>query len=175
MPVLVDNGDVIADSTAIAFHLENKYHSGPSLFGGEGGEAHARFIVAWTDTILHPALLPIVASDLFRLIKPEAQPQFRAEREKRMGMSFETAARDQPALIERAGAALAPLRRVLSDYPFLGGEEPTYADYTVFGAFQWVRCSSKVEILAEEDPIAAWREQMLDLFGDLAREAQLAA
>jgi glutathione S-transferase len=175
VPVMVDDGEVIADSTAIAMHLEHKYHNGPSLFGGEGGVAHARFIIAWTDTVLHPALLPVVAPALIRLVKPDMQQQFREAREKRMGMSFDAARGQQAALIEKAGAAMSPLRQVLKHSAFLGGAEPTYADYTVFGAFQWVRCASNIDVLGGDDPIAVWREGMLDLFGALARGAKMAA
>jgi glutathione S-transferase len=175
VPVMVDDGEVIADSTAIALHLENKYHNGPSLFGDEIGEAHARFIIAWADTVLIPALLPILAPDLLKLVKPASQPAFREARESRMAMTFEAARENRSALIESAQLKMVPLRRVLQNAGFLGGEEPSYADYAVFGCFQWMRCSSKVEILQAEDPIAHWRETMLTLFGDLARDAKLAA
>ncbi len=175
VPVMVDGGEVIADSTAIALHLEHKYHSGPSLFGGDGGEAHAHFIVAWTDTVLQLAFLPVVAPELLRLVKPELAQQFRQPREQRMGMTFEQAMENRLALIENARAVMAPLRRTLKQHAFLGGEEPSYADYTVFGAFQWVRCANGPEILEAGDPIAVWQEEMLGLFGNLARGAKLAA
>jgi glutathione S-transferase len=175
VPVLVDGGEVIVDSTAIARHLEHKYPNGPSLFGGDGGEAHVRFVVAWADGVLIPTLLPIVAPNLLRLVQPAAQAGFREARERRMGMTFEAAARDRELLVAGARAALAPLRSVLNDYEFLGGEEPSYADYAVFGPFQWMRCAGTADILAQEDPIVEWRERMLDLFGDLARGASLAA
>src|SRR5438445_154750 len=72
-----------------------------------------------------------------------------------------------PAL--RAG--LAPLRATLGDQPYFGGERPMYADYALFGPFQWARCISPFQILAADDPVAAWRGRMLDLFGGLARSA----
>ncbi len=174
VPVMVDDGQVIAGSSDIAFHLESAYPNGPSLFGGEGGEAHARFILAWVDTVLHPALLPILAPDILGLVKPAAQPEFREARERRMGMSFEAARTRRPALIAAAQNLMAPLRRVVQEAEFLGGAEPSYADYTVFGAFQWARCVNGAEILDSGDPIALWRETMLDLFGGLARNARIA-
>ena len=68
-------------------------------------------------------------------------------------------------------ALLTPLRQVVAGQDFLGGEEPDYADYAVFGAFQWARCVSPFRLLEEGDAVFAWRERMLDLFGGLAREA----
>jgi len=174
VPVLVDDGEAIGDSTAIALHLEDSYQNGPSLFGGEVGLAHARFIVAWVDNVLQPALLPLVAPAVLKQVKSSAEAQFRAAREKRLGMSIEAAAQEQEMHLPAAQAALVPLRAALAGADFLGGDEPTYADYAVFGAFQWARCAGGPEMLAEDDPVYAWRERMLDLFDGLAREAETA-
>ena len=162
VPVLVDDGEVIADSTAIARYLEDAYPTGPSLFGSETGEAHAAFIMAWTDQVLHPALFPLVAPDIAQHIKPEALADWRAAREQRLGMSLEQAAGERDTFLAGAQEVLGPLRSVLEKQAFIGGAEPTYADYAVFGAFQWVRCGSGREILAEDDPIYAWRESVLE-------------
>jgi glutathione S-transferase len=174
VPVLVDNGTVITDSTAIARHLEAKYANGPSLFGGEAGEAHANFITAWTDSVLHPSVRPLVTPDVLAQVKPEARDYFRATRERLLGTTLEQAAAAREEHLAALSAALDPLRVTLRNAPFLGGEEPTYADYTVFGAFMWVRCGSGCEVLASNDPVYDWRERMLDLFDGLARDAATA-
>jgi len=54
---------------------------------------------------------------------------------------------------------------------FLGGDTPNYADYIVFGPFQWARVVSPFKLLAEEDPIYAWREKLLDAFDGMARKS----
>ena len=66
---------------------------------------------------------------------------------------------------------LEPLRVTLSNQSFLGGEVPAYADYIVFGDFQWARCISEVELIEADDPVYDWRERMLDLFDGFARTA----
>ncbi len=174
VPVLVVDGAVVADSTEIALHLEDRYQNGPSLFGGDGGEVHARFIAAWADTVLQPALLPALALPILAQVKPEAVPYFRESREARLGMSLEQAAEATESTLGNVRAALAPVRRVVKHAAFLGGEEPSYADYAVFGAFQWARCVGGPEMLAPDDPVHGWRERMLDLFDGLAREAKTA-
>ena len=50
-----------------------------------------------------------------------------------------------------------------------------YADYAVFGFFMWARCTSTLELLAADDPVAGWRERLLDAHGGLARQAPLAS
>jgi glutathione S-transferase len=52
-----------------------------------------------------------------------------------------------------------------------GGAEPLYADYAVFGPFQWARCISPFELLEKEDPVRLWRDRLLDRFGGLARKS----
>jgi glutathione S-transferase len=172
VPVLVDGGTVIAGSDAIARHLEAAYPNGPSLFGGDGGEVHGRFITAWANSVLQPGFFPFMVLDIFAQVKPEARAYFRASREKRLGMTLEQAAEGREEKLPSLAAMLSPLRAVLAEAPFVGGEEPSYADYTVFGAFMLVRCVGTIEILAVDDPIHAWREHMLDLFEGLARQAK---
>ena len=41
------------------------------------------------------------------------------------------------------------MRLTLKTQPYLGGEKPNYADYIVFGAFQWARVVSPFKLLAE--------------------------
>ena len=51
---------------------------------------------------------------------------------------------------------------------------PAYPDYTLMGAFMWARIVSPFELLAADDPVHAWRERMLDLYGGVGRKAKAA-
>jgi glutathione S-transferase len=53
---------------------------------------------------------------------------------------------------------------------FISGDTPAYADYVVFSQFQWARVTSPFKLLDADDPVFAWRERMLDLFGGFARD-----
>ena len=66
-------------------------------------------------------------------------------------------------------AALQPLRHTLTFQPFIGGATPLFGDYIVFGAFQWARCTSPFRLRDPADPVFAWRERMLDLYGGSLR------
>lgn len=52
VPVLVDGDNVVHESFEIAKYLEKTYPNGPSLFGGEGGEAGCLFANAYADAIM---------------------------------------------------------------------------------------------------------------------------
>jgi glutathione S-transferase len=121
VPVIVDGGEVVHDSSAIAEYLETHYPDRPSLLGGETSRALTRFVQNWTETVLHPGMIG--------------------------------------------------LRRTLERQKFVAGDAPAYADYLVFGALQWARAISDFELLAADDPIAAWRGRLLDLYGGLARKS----
>jgi len=79
------------------------------------------------------------------------------------------AARD--TAVEGFRRALDPLRLTLKTQDFLGGAAPNYADYIVFGGFQWARVVSPFRLLAESDPVYAWREKLLDAFDGMARKS----
>ena len=73
--------------------------------------------------------------------------------------------------VEGFRKSLDPLRLTLRTQPFLGGTAANYADYIVFGAFQWARVVSPFKLLAEDDPVYAWRERLLEAFDGLARKS----
>ena len=171
VPVIVDDGRVIHDSTAIADYLDDRYADRPSLFGDETGRALTRFVQNWTETVLQTGLVRLVLLDIYRHIGPEDQAYFRQDREKRFGTTLEEVVKDREARLPAFRASLDPLRRTVDRQSFVSGKAPAYADYIVFGAFQWARAISDFEVLAADDAVRAWRGRMLDLFDGLARRA----
>ena len=172
VPVIVDGNRVVHDSSAIAAYLETRYPDRPSLFGAaEGGRALTTFVQNWTETVVQPALVGFVVLDIYRHVAPDDRGYFRQSREERFGRSLEEVVKDRAARLPAFRDSLAPLRRTVERQQFLGGGAPTYADYIVFGAFQWARAISDFELLAADDPVAAWRGRMLDAFGGLARKS----
>ncbi len=172
VPVLVDGERWIAESWDIAQYLEATYADRPSLFGGEAGQALTRFYQSWTDGVLQLAFLRLVVLDIWRHCDAKDRDYFRKSREERLGMTLEAAAADREARLPALREVLAPVRLTLRAQPFLGGARPLYADYVVFGAFQWARCISELKLLAPDDPVAVWRGRMLDLYGGLAARSK---
>lgn len=172
VPVIVDKDRWLNESWVIANHLEDSYPERPSLFGGNAGRAVTRFVQGWADTALHPGLLRFVVRDVWQHVHEKDKAYFRKSREERFGATLEAF---QSGRVERLPVfrqSLQPLRNLLEAQRFLGGDKPLYADYIAFGGFQWARCISPFKLLERDDPVAAWRERMLDLFGGLARESK---
>ncbi len=173
VPVLVDGDTSISDSWAIANYLEDKYPDRPSLFGGEGGRAMARMLNSWSDVSVGQ-IAPLIITDIHAGLHPGDQDYFRRTREKNLGRKLEEVVADREQQVENVRKWLHPLRMTLRAQSFLGGAAPNYADYIVFGPFQWARLTSSFELLMPDDTIYAWREKMLDAFGGMARQSPVA-
>lgn len=170
VPVLIDGDRSVADSWAIALHLEDTYPDRPSLFGGEGGRAMARMLNWWGDIAIVGGMFPLIAADIVTRLAPDDAAYFRTSREARLGgVRLEDAAANRDKDVARFRKSLDPMRLTLRSQPFLGGAAPNYADYIVFGGFQWARVVSPFRLLAEDDLIFAWREKLLDAFDGMAR------
>ena len=122
------------------------------------------------------AIARLIVRDLLDIVDPKDRGYFRESREARFGMTLEAVQEGRDARVAEFRALLTPARLVLDrQQRWLGGETPTYADYILFGTLQWPRCASRFEVLAEDDPVAEWRERMLDLFDGMGRRAPRAA
>ena len=172
VPVIVDGARVVADSWSIAVYLEESYPDRPSLFGGEAGRAHARFINAWADATLLPATARMVVRDILDVLAPPDRDYFRSSRERAFGMTLEAMVEGRAERLEAWRAVLAPVRLVLRAQNFLGGTQPSYADHILFGSLQWPRCVSSFALLAEDDPVAGWFDRVGGLYGGLGAAAR---
>jgi len=165
VPVLVDGGETVSDSYAIAEYLEKKYPNGPALFNDIGTRSLTRFVKHWAEDTLHPAIARLILPSLFVLLDPKDQPYFRKTREAAFGMTIEDLASKRDSYVPAFKAALVPFRRTLEAQAFLGGPAPLFADHIVFGALQWARKGSAVPLWDLDDPIQRWMEAVLDTYG----------
>jgi glutathione S-transferase len=172
VPVLLDDAREIHDSWAIADYLEQYYPDRPSLFGGASGKALSFFHTSWANGFLQPSMMKFVVLDIWKHVAEKDKEYFRTSREQRLGKTLEEAVADRDSALKGFRDSLLPLRLVLKAQPFLGGDQPLFADYAVFGGFQWCRCISDYKLLAEDDPVHAWRQRILDLYDGLAGKAK---
>jgi glutathione S-transferase len=168
VPVLQDGEAVARDSWQIAGHLEERYPDRP-LFGGPIGRGVSFTFNAWVDRAVVPAMLPVVAADVHERVDTADEAYFRDSMERVLKCSLEEARARRPQALERLGRALEPMQAALKRQPFVCDGAPAYADYALFSVFQWARVMSPHEVLAPGQPLWAWREKMLDLFGGFAR------
>jgi glutathione S-transferase len=171
VPVIRDGETVVSDSWAIAEYLEQTYPP-PALFGSATAQAHARFINAWADSVMLGGIARLIVRDIFSVIDAGDRDYFRQSREARFGMMLEAVQDGRETRVEAFRESLLPLRVVLRQQSWLGGAAPSYADCIIAGTLMWPHCSSHFAVLAADDPIAAWFERMLGLYGGLGRAAK---
>jgi glutathione S-transferase len=172
VPVLLHGDSAVIDSWVIANYLEDKFPDRPSLFGGEGGRAMARMLNWWGDIAVVGGIFPLVVADIPEHLGPVDADYFRKSREARLGKPLEQARDARDAAVTGFRKSLEPMRQTLKTQRYLGGDAPNYADYIVFGGFQWARVISPFMLLEPGDPIYAWRETLLDAFDGLARKSR---
>ena len=172
VPVMEDGDRCLHDSWEIAGYLDETYPDAPALFPNPEAKSTTLFVKFWTERVLHPLLMRLILTDVHNGLHEKDKDYFRSSREKMLGTTLEAVCEDVETHLANLGKGLAPLRATLEAQPFLGGDTPSFADYIVFGAFQWARCSSSVEVLPREDSVRAWRQRLLDLHDGLAGKAK---
>jgi len=174
VPIIRDGDTVVRDSWKIAEHLEAAWPQAPSLFGGSIGLGLCQTFNLWADRTLVPAMLPIIVADIHERVDPADREYLRAMMEGLLKSKLEDTLAGRDKAAERLGRTIDPLRAALKRQPFVCGASPAYADYIVFSVFQWARVMSPFKVLAEDDPVAAWRERILDLHSGFARHVPVA-
>ncbi len=172
VPVLVNGNRIVSDSWEIAKYLESAYSDRPSLLGGPAGEGLALFVKFWCEQTLNRIVIRIILPGLFACLHDKDKAYFRESREARFGTRLEQYALPAEEGLSLLRNALSPMRSSLERQPYLAGARPTFADYIVFGTFQWARLVSPVALLKAGDPVFEWRERLLDAFGGFARKAR---
>ena len=172
VPVLLHGESSVVDSWAIANYLEDHYPDRPSLFGGDGGRAIGRMINWWGDVAVIGGMFPLIVADIPAHLGPGRRRLFPQRRVRRASAGrWKKSWPERDKSVDGVSQALDPMRLTLKTQPYLGGDAPNYADYIVFGGFQWARVVSPFKLLDADDPIYAWREKLLDAFDGLARKS----
>lgn len=171
VPVLVDGTQTVFDSWRIAQYLDENYPGKPMLMDSEQARGAILAFKIACERGVQPAVFRIIIMDLFAHLHDKDKSYFRESREKRLGSTLEEFGADRPGALVALARILDPIRPVFAEQPFIGGRLPSFADYILFGIFQWARVVSPIRLLLPDDPVYAWRERMLDLHGGIARSA----
>jgi glutathione S-transferase len=174
VPVLEHGATQLAESWDIAEYLERAFPERPRLFKGPEELAMTRLMDAWFSFEVLRKMFRVYVKDVHDAARPHDRAYFRDSREKKMkGATLESFTADRASQLPAVRAALTPLRVHLAKFPFLGGNEPNYADYIALGAFYWVASVSTLPLLAPDDSLRAWLDRGFDLYGGIGRDPRL--
>jgi glutathione S-transferase len=174
VPVLVDGERIISDSWNIAVYLDKRYPDRPLLLNALETRSFARFMNGWTDAIVGRPLVRSLYLDIWRSLHPDADADaFRAKREHKNGDTLEALQARRSQEFQIFNRELAPLNGLLSEQPYIAGDQPAYADYIVFGTLQMPR-NLGIEPLSDDMvALKAWRDKLEARHDALAKRSKL--
>jgi glutathione S-transferase len=169
-PVIVDDGNWVLDSWAIAEYLDEKYPDRPMLFEGESMKVLTRFIEYWLwQTAIRPWFNCYI-KDYRDLSLPQDHEYVTRTREAILGgRKLEDVQAGREERLPQVPQTLELLRQMLSDNKWLGGSKPNYADYRALAVFLWTASVATTPPLTADDPLREWIERGFDLHGGLGR------
>ena len=172
---IIEHGDAaLAESWDIIDYLERSFPAQPKLFSGPAEYSMVRLVDAWWVADVMRKLFGLYALDIHDAIRPADRPYYRKTREARVGKTLEAFTAERVGRLPAVREALAPLRTRLARAPFLGGEQPNYADYIGFSALQWAASVATLPLLAHTDEaLIGWMQRGFDLFGGLGRDVRM--
>ena len=118
--------------------------------------------------LVFPAAVRIVVFQAFRILDSRCQPYDRKSREAMFGCSLEALNANEAE--GRAGLtqALKPFDEVLAVRDYLGGPQPSYSDFLVFGIIKWAAIVSRYPVIDDSTPSGGWFERLQQGHGGYA-------
>lgn len=174
VPVLVDRGRPIADSSAIARHLESE-HPEPALFPGDpAARAYASLLEDWADESLYlvvgafkwldPAnratALERTVSELGGGLPRSVVGWLAVRRIARGYRAWGYGAGSLEHFDERMRASLGWLAELVTGRAFLLGRSLTIADLAVYAQLAWMRGYAQGALLAEQPAVVEWMARL---------------
>jgi len=159
LPIVEYAGVFISESWAIAEWLDEAFPDHPPLFSSQPELAMVRFFDKWFATAVLPPMFRSCVYQIFEHVRPEEQDYFRTTRERMFRQTLEAVAADSENYLAQMREALLPMRLALRSAPYLGGDQPTYADYIAWGAFVGFSFIVRRPLLAPDDALQSWTER----------------
>lgn len=171
LPAIVDGDAWVLDSWVIAEYLDDKYPDRPMLFEGPSMKMLTKFIDGWLwRTVIGPWFSCYIL-DYHDLSLPQDHDYVRTTRENLFlgGRKLEDVQAGREDRLPLVPPTLEPLRQLLRETRWLGGDTPNFADYTALAVFLWTGSVATTPPLTGDDPLRDWLDRGFDLYGGLGR------
>jgi glutathione S-transferase len=171
VPVIVDDGEWVLDSWVIAEYLDEKYPDRPMLFEGPTQKNLMKFLDNWLWATAIGPWFRCYILDYHDLSLPQDRDYVRWSREQWFlgGQKLEDVQAGREDRLPLVSPTLEPLRKILNETKWLGGDTPNFADYSALAVFLWTASVARTPPLVEDDPLRDWLDRGFDLFGGLGR------
>ena len=170
VPVLIDRGRAIADSSAIARHLEAEHPEPPLLPGDPAARAYVSLLEDWADESLYFVVggfkwlnranrakaiertVSELGGGVFRPVVGRLVARHIARSYRAWGYGAGSIAHFE----ERMRESLGWLAQLVAGRTFLLGRSLTIADVAVYAQLAWMRQYAEARLLDEQPAVAEW-------------------
>ncbi|KAF9384810.1 hypothetical protein CPB97_005359 [Podila verticillata] len=161
VPTLVlEDGQGLTDSFAIAEYLEEKYPDRPSLFGANPSEKNLqRFFESYVQSKLHPSIQRMVYEDMYNMQDDANAHYFRSSREKSSGRPYDMIAGDRAENLRELRENLGLIHTALRGGGWILGTHPGWADFVLASSMVWFNACSPKDF--EEGVLDAFEDQVI--------------
>lgn len=159
----------------VADYLDRAFPDRPLLFANSDQRNYVKFLDNWLWAVaIHPWFSCYILDYHDRCL-PEDRPSVREHRERYFlgGRTLEEVQAGREDRLPLVPPALEPLREMLRETRWLGGDAPNFADYAALSVFLWLASVARTPGLTQDDPLRDWIERGFDLFGGLGRHPGL--
>jgi glutathione S-transferase len=145
------------------------------LFSGDSMKILTKFIDSWLwATAIRPWFSCYIL-DYHDLSLPQDHAYVRESRQTLFlgGRKLEEVQAGREERLPLVPPQLELLRQLLKQTPWLGGDQPNYADYKVLAVFLWTASVATIPPLHADDTLKDYIDRGFDLYGGLGRHPGL--
>jgi len=164
VPVIVDDGKWVLDSWLIAEYLDDTYPDRPTLIGSKAVANFTRFIENWLWANVLREWMPNIVQD-YRDMSLDVDHDYVTKTRTPPGKTLEEIQAGREERLGKVPPKLEPLRALLRDTPWLGGDEPNYTDFRALAVFLFMAAVATTPVLTDDDPLRDWIDRGFDLYG----------
>lgn len=170
VPAIYDNGKMVSDSWEIAKYLDAQYPDKPMLMKDAEAEAHAQLVSNICNAMLFGTAVSMAIYPVSQIIDDESAAYFIETREAKFGKKLvDVNNEDKDAAKATLAKGLGVFEATLGTSDYLGGDSPTYADYTLFGVLKWIDVVAYRPV-DESTNVGKWFDRISAMYdGDAAK------
>lgn len=170
VPAIYDNGKMVSDSWEIAKYLDAQYPDKPMLMKDAEAEAHAQLVSNICNAMLFGTAVSMAIYPVSQIIDDESAAYFIETREAKFGKKLvDVNNEDKDAAKAALAKGLGIFEATLGTSDYLGGDSPTYADYTLFGVLKWIDVVAYRPV-DESTNVGKWFDRISAMYdGDAAK------
>lgn len=170
VPAIYDNGKMVSDSWEIAKYLDAQYPDKPMLMKDAEAEAHAQLVSNICNATLFGTAVSMAIYPVSQIIDDESAAYFIETREAKFGKKLvDVNNEDKDAAKATLAKGLGIFEATLGTSDYLGGDSPTYADYTLFGVLKWIDVVAYRPV-DESTNVGKWFDRISAMYdGDAAK------